>query len=103
MVSVAASCRIAVCVVSPTFNFLLIGVERLAREVDGGLCRLHCDAVLLHVKLRIAHLDPHLIFQLQFAHLRLPVFQFGAHLVRLRLPVAKGNAEGQPDAFVGRG
>jgi hypothetical protein len=68
----------------------LIGVEGLAGQVDGGLRRLHGDPVLLHIELRVAYFDPHLIFQLQLSHLRLAVFEFGAHLVRLRSRLRRG-------------
>ena len=77
------------------FQFLLIGIQRLAREVDGGLRCFHGDAVLFYIKLCIAHFDSHLVFQLVLAHLRLAVFQFGAHLVRLCQAVAKRNVQRQ--------
>ena len=85
------------------FQFLLIGVQRLARQVHGGLRRLHCDSILLHIKLRVADFNPHLIFQLMLTHLRLPVFQFTANLVRLRKAVAQRDGQRQPNALVGRG
>ena len=77
----------------PDFQLLLIGVESLVREIDGRLRGFHGNAVLLHIKLRIAHFDSHLVFELVLAHLRLAVFQFCAHLVGLRQAIAKRNIQ----------
>ncbi len=93
VVSVAASCRIVDLRGESDFQLLLIGVQRLARQVDGGLRGLHGGAVLLHIKLRVAHFDSHLILQLVLAHLRLAIFEFRAHLVRLRQAIANRNVQ----------
>ena len=69
--------------VNPTFQLLLVSVESLARQIDCRLCGLHGNAVLLHIKLGIADLDPNLIFQLMLTYLGLPIFEFSADLVRL--------------------
>ena len=77
------------------FQFLLIGVERLAGEVDRGLRCLHGGAVLFHVELRVADLDAHLILQLVQAHLRLAVFQFARAPGWIARAVAQRNIERQ--------
>jgi hypothetical protein len=45
-------------------QFLLIGIQRLTRQVDGGLRRLHGCPILTHIELRIANFDADLILQL---------------------------------------
>ena len=87
--------------VRPTFSFLLISIERLAGEVDGVLGRLHRSAVLFHVKLRVAHFDAHLIFQLVQTDLGLAVFQFRANLVGLRFAITQWNVQREAYALVG--
>ena len=82
--------------------FLLLGVERLARQFDRGFGGVHAGAVLLHGELRVADLDAHLVFDLLQAHLGLAVFQFGADLNGLRRAVAQRNIQLQPNAFIGR-
>ena len=85
------------------FQLLLIGVESLARKVDRILRRLHCGTVLLHIELRVAHFDAYLIFQLVQSHLRLAVFEFRAHLVGLRFPIAQRDRKAEANALVRRG
>jgi len=82
-------------------EFLLIGVEGLAREIDCRLRSFDGRAVLLDVKLRIADLNAHLILKLMLADERLPIFEFGANLIGLRQAIADGNVQGEADAFVG--
>src|SRR5579863_5224438 len=84
-------------------QLLLVCIQRLAGKIDGGLGRLHGYAVLFHVELCITDLDAYLVLQLMFTHLRLAIFEFGAHLIRLCQTIANWNVQGQADALVRRG
>ena len=85
------------------FQLLLIGIESLAGKVDRILRGLHGGTILLHVELRVAHFDAYLIFQLVQPHLCLAVFEFRAHLVGLRFPIAQRDVKRQANALVRRG
>ena len=78
----------------------LLGVQRLPAQFDRGSRRFHAGPVLLHGELGVAHFDAHLVLELLQAHLRLPVFQFGAHLVGLRCAVPERNGQAQSDTFI---
>ena len=69
----------------------------------GRLRGLYAGAVLLHRKLRVAHFDANLVLNLLQPHLRLAIFQFGAHLGRLGDTVAQRNSQRQADTLVWSG
>ena len=70
--------------------FLLLRVQRLARQIHRGLRGIDGRAVLLHSKLRVLHLDAHLVLNLLQRYFGLAVFQFGPHRhCRFRRAVAQ--------------
>src|SRR5437762_284930 len=81
----------------------LLGIERLVSKFHGGLRRFHGGAVLLDGELGVADLDANLVLELLNAHLRLAVFELGTNLRGLGDADADGDAELEPDAFVGLG
>ena len=73
------------------------------------MCQIHrslrgsyAGAILLHTKLRVAHLDTYLILDLLDAQLGLPVFEFRAHLYRLSGTISEWNVDRDSRALVGR-
>ena len=82
-------------------QLLLIRLQSLPGQIDSGLRRLHCGPILFHIELRVADFDPHLIFKLMLAYLRLAVFELRAHLVRLRETIADGNIQRESHSFIG--
>ncbi len=80
---------------------LLLGIERLARQITRSLGGSDTGSVLLHSKLRVADFDAHLVFDLLDAELGLTVFELGAHLGCLRGAVADGDVDRDACALVG--
>src|ERR1019366_10686061 len=86
---------------SPIAELLLLRRQALIGIVAGGDRRLQGGIVLLHGKLRIAHLQRYLVLGLLQGNLRLTVFQLRPHLFGLRGTVAERNVEVHSDSFVG--